>query len=299
MATISIVIATFHRPEALENTIRDLLSQTVLPKQIVVVDNSAREARRPPAAFLNVTGIECKYIESSKTGYVNVARNEGLKEVTADYALLLDDDMKLPRELLASFLELHAEGWDTVAGMVREDGNPISGRPGTGAPFWCLVRHRHGLSRGHTIAVPSCLVSLRRTMLAQIGFLDEAFIYNYDDYDLGLRIWLNGFTLIQDPKATAHHLKLPHGGSRKDLLGDKRTINKLTAKYYFIHKHFGRRAATIDFVSDVLWSATNHRWRLDNILRDFWSCSKAFRRHAQYGRLPGLAPHNSAFRSGK
>ncbi len=289
MPTISVVIATFHRPDALNNTIRDLLAQTILPLQIIVVDNSAAGSRYAPTAFSDGKGVECRYIEAAREGFVNAARNAGLKQVTADLAVMLDDDMKLPADLLANFLRIHDEGWDAVAGMVYEDGQPLSGRPQIGIPLWTLARHRHGTLRGHTIAVPSCLVSMRRTMLEQIDFLDEAFIYNYDDYDLGLRIWLNGFTLIQDPRAAAYHLKLPHGGSRQQLLGNKRTLNKFTAKYYFVRKHFGRQATAVEFLNDILRSAINNRWRLDRVGRNAWNYWKAFRLHTRYGQS-GITP---------
>ena len=285
MATISVVIATFHRPEALEKTIRDLLLQTVLPKQIIVVDNSTTDERRKPKSF-SVTGlVECIYLEATKEGFVNAARNEGLRRVTADYAVLMDDDMSLPRDLLENFLAIHEEGWDAVAGMVSERGVPVPSRPTTGLPFWNLVRHRHGTSRGHTIAVPSCLVSLRQKMLEEIGFLDEAFVYNYDDYDLGLRIWLGGFTLIQDPRANASHLKAPLGGSRKNLLGDERILNKYTAKYYFIHKHFGRRATRMEFAADLISSFANCRQKHFRVVRDLVIYFKAFRKYRAYGCL--------------
>src|SRR6202011_5901127 len=95
--------------------------------------------------------------------------------------------------------------------------------------------------------------------IERLDYLDESFIYNYDDYDLGYRIWRGGYTLIHDPRVIAHHLKLPTGGSRRDLVGNKRRLNKYTAKYYFLLKHFGVPAVRIEFISDVLLTIWDNR----------------------------------------
>src|ERR1044072_7364265 len=122
MQTISVVIPTFHRYEPLENTVRDLLCQTVPPKQIIIVDNTTLLDRKEPDYLVSSALTECVYISSAHEAKVNCARNEGLKAVTADFVVLLDDDMELSKDFLANFLSVHAEGWDAVTGTIIEAG---------------------------------------------------------------------------------------------------------------------------------------------------------------------------------
>jgi GT2 family glycosyltransferase len=260
-STISVVIPTFHRYDALGDTVHDLMRQTVPPKEIIVVDNTTLAERRKPDYLVSTPFTQCMYVSSRCEGRVNVARNEGLVRATSDYVVLFDDDMQLAEDLMEKFLTVHSEGWDAVTGVIIEGGRILDTPEMGGRPLWSVLRHRHGFSRGHTIAVPSCFVSMRTEMVRNIGPLDEAFIYNYDDYDLGFRIWKSGHTLVHDPRVSAHHLKLAQGGSRKNLVGHKRRLNKYTAKYYFLSKHFNKRAARAEFLTDlvlVLWDGRVH-----------------------------------------
>lgn len=283
--TVSIVIPTFYRYEALENTVADLLRQTVPPKQIVVVDNTRRANRRQPSNFLSTAETECVYISSAYEGRVNAARNEGLRRITTDYVILFDDDMEINKDCIEKFLEVHDEGWDAVTGTIIEDGVLLEQQREANRPLWSVLRHWHGDTRGHTIALPSGFVSLRMDVIRKLGFLDEAFIYNYDDYDLGYRIWQAGCMVIHDPRVTCHHLKLQSGGSRKELTGVRRHLNKYTAKYYFLAKHFSRRAVLVEFLSDVLLAAWEFKWNLPKALRELVLATKGFRGHASYARL--------------
>ena len=123
-------------------------------------------------------------------------------------------------------------------------------------------------------------------MLRQLDYLDEAFIYNYDDYDLGYRIWRGGYTLIHDKRVTAHHLKLPQGGSRRDLVGTKRRLNKYTAKYYFLAKHFGSHAMKVEFINDMVLAVWDNRLRLDRTLTELYMQIKSLRDYRKYGVQP-------------
>jgi GT2 family glycosyltransferase len=282
LVTISVVIPTFHRYEPLRNTVLDLMRQTVPPREIIIVDNTDLADRKEPDYLKSSGSTECVYISSRCTGRVNVARNEGLRRATADYVVLLDDDMELPADFLENFLTVHAEGWDAVTGMVHEDGQLLESPKPSRSPLWYVLRHRHGASRGHTIAVPSCFISMRNRMIQELGYLDEAYIYNYDDYDLGFRIWNQGYTLIHDPRVTGHHLKLPHGGSRKDLTGRLRKLNKYTAKYYFLAKHFTTQAAKTEFVNDLMFILWNERRRPMRCIKSLKLVFEAFRSYPAY-----------------
>jgi GT2 family glycosyltransferase len=196
--------------------------------------------------------------------------------------VIFDDDLELPTNCLESFLRIHSEGWDVVTGTVCEEGAPlVSDRKGT-RPFWNLLQHRHGESRGHTIAVSSGFVSIRTSVIRELGYLDEAFIYNYDDYDLGFRLWKAGATIIHDPRVCATHLKSITGGSREDLTGRKRVLNKYTAKYYFLSKHFLRRAVVIEYLTDILTTITDYGIRVGKVASKVLILTLAFRAARSY-----------------
>jgi glycosyltransferase involved in cell wall biosynthesis len=284
MMTISVVIPTFHRYDPLKDTVNDLLRQSVAPQQIIVVDNTTYSERSRPECLDSSGETECLYISSRCEGKVNVARNEGLRAVTSDYVLLLDDDMSLPPDCLEGFLRAHEEGWDAVTGVMFEQSVLLESTVGnTRRPLWEVLRAKHGPTRGNTIAVPEGFVSLRLSMLKELNYLDETYIYNYDDYDLGYRMWRGGFAVIHDDRITAHHLKLPIGGSRQDLVGRKRSLNKYTAKYYFLSKHFGESAVKVELVTDIIFAVADGKLRIHRAASELLILLKAWKGHVRHG----------------
>ena len=150
---ISVVIPTCSRYDALENTVRDLLRQTVPPSQIVVVDTTPEPERQTPA-IVSVPQTKIVYIASTAFGKVNRARNEGLREVTSEYVLLLDDDMELPADCLAKFLLAHAGGAEVVHGSLIESGSELESSHGGDRPLWNVLRHRHAAAGIADTAIP-------------------------------------------------------------------------------------------------------------------------------------------------
>jgi GT2 family glycosyltransferase len=53
----------------------------------------------------------------------------------------------------------------------------------------------------------------RRTMLEEIGFLDEDFFFSCEDVDLAWRINLAGYKVLYNPKAVVYHKLKASGGS--------------------------------------------------------------------------------------
>ena len=280
---MSVVIPTCSRYDALKNTVGDLLRQTEPPSQIIIVDTTAESDRRVPAGIVSSPRTEIVFIPSLAFGKVNRARNEGLQKVTSEYVLLLDDDMEIPADCLANFLRAHDEGAEVVHGTLIEAGTELESSHGGDRPLWNVLRHRHAAIRCHTIAVSSGFVSIRTDALRSIGYLDEAFLYSYDDWDLGYRLWTAGYITIHEPKVFATHLKVSEGGTRALVSGKQGQLNKFTAKYYFLAKHFSGRAVRIEFLTDLLLAFAERKRQPWTLLSEWGLRWDAYRRFPTYG----------------
>ena len=108
---ISVVIATYNRPHDLEMCLDSVLAQTVLPLEILIVDNDlgnpvdglVRE-RRPDFAD---RGAVLRYLPSSKNS-LTAARNLGGKQTSGDIVLFLDDDVVLDKDYIHEILGVYA-----------------------------------------------------------------------------------------------------------------------------------------------------------------------------------------------
>jgi len=289
-----VVIPTYHRYEPLEQTVKDLLNQTVPPKQIIVVDNTALDERSEPEYFRSTPVTECLYVSSAREGRVNVARNEGLAEVTSTFVLYFDDDMSIESDCIERILTAHGEGWDGVTGTIFEHGRTLDASEiSPNRALWSILRTQHGANRGTTIGVPSCLISVRTAILRMIGGFDDAYIYNYDDYDLGIRLWKAGCIVLRDSRVSVNHLKVPTGGGRVNSAAERR-LNSITAKYYFLHKHFNKRATRLELVADFLCLIADMRKTPIKLVREISMLRKGYSRYPAYGRSKGITktePH--------
>lgn len=283
--TISVVIPTCSRYDLLANTLDDLLRQTHPPAEIIVVDTTADTDRKQLADSCSESGTKITYVRSTSFGRVNRARNEGLKRVGSEYVLLLDDDMELPPDCLARFLLAHASGADAVHGSLREKGVELTYVHRQDRPFWTVLRHRHDAKRCHTIAVSSGFVSIRMDAVRAIDYLDEAFIYSYDDWDLGYRLWAAGYITIHDPTVQGIHLRAGYGGARQVVEGQQSYLNKLTAKYYFLSKHFSVRATRVEFLTDLFFGLADQNWNLFSALGHWRTSARAYRAASTYDTI--------------
>ena len=279
---ISVVIPTCSRYDLLANTLDDLLTQTHAPAEIIVVDTTTDTDRKQLTDSRSESGTKITYVRSTSFGRVNAARNEGLKRVGSDYVLLLDDDMRLPPDCLAKFLRAHASGADAVHGALQEKGIELTSVQRLDRPFWTVLRHRHDSRRCHTIAVSSGFVSIRMDALRAIDYLDEAFIYSYDDWDLGYRLWAAGYITIHDPDVQGTHLRAGYGGARQLVSGQAGHLNKLSAKYYFLSKHFSVRAMRVELLTDLVFALADKNWNPFSGLSDWRTSTRAYRAASTY-----------------
>jgi glycosyltransferase involved in cell wall biosynthesis len=106
----SAVIPTKDRPQAADQAVDVLLSQTRLPERIVVVDASRpayapSEATRARAAS---AGVELLVIASRPS--TSAQRNVGTRSVATPVVLFLDDDVRLPPD----YAEVLLSRWDAA-----------------------------------------------------------------------------------------------------------------------------------------------------------------------------------------
>lgn len=85
--TVSVVIPTYNRKELLLSAVESVLKQTVLPDEIIIVDNG--ETR---CGDINSSDCKVLVIEAPVAAGVSQARNIGLSMSQSDYVAFLDDD---------------------------------------------------------------------------------------------------------------------------------------------------------------------------------------------------------------
>lgn len=105
---IAIVIPVYNREKLVLRCLDSLASQTLLPAQLIIVDNnSTDQTRQNISEWIEANplkGVDITFITEIKPGAAS-ARSRGLEEVTADYVYFLDSDDCAKPELVEEIVK--------------------------------------------------------------------------------------------------------------------------------------------------------------------------------------------------
>lgn len=216
------LIPTLGREQELLDTIQDLLKQTRVPDEIVVIDQNQPRIPSVDQALAKIPFA--RHVRSARTGY-SWNLNVGLKAVTGEVVLFLDDDVKLDSRLVENHLK-HYEGILAssvvgVAGRVLQptgDSVPEKVREVGRYRRWSgtVIADFNGLRSMEVDVAPGGNMSLLRSVLLEAGGFDTEFDgtgYRCET-DLCLRVTRFGKRMIFEPAAELVHLMAPRGGCR-------------------------------------------------------------------------------------
>lgn len=106
---VSVIIPYYNRELYIDEAVQSVLSQTLKPLEIIIVNDCSRESSR---RFLDRYASICTIVDLPVNVGLAASRNAGISIARGRFiALLDDDDIWLPRklELQRKFLEEHAE----------------------------------------------------------------------------------------------------------------------------------------------------------------------------------------------
>lgn len=104
----SIVIPTYNRVKDVDECMESIVTQTVLPKEVIIVDDSDNTKIKDLTKHKNdrfyEANIALRYIKNKKEKSLTIARNVGIENSTGDIILFLDDDVILDEKYLEEIL---------------------------------------------------------------------------------------------------------------------------------------------------------------------------------------------------
>jgi GT2 family glycosyltransferase len=224
------VIATRRRHDYLLGTVQSLVQQTVLPKELCIVDSGEEAPSRARIEQLCAeVGVELDYVHPAPRG-LPVQRNLGIDRTSGDPVFLVDDDVWMAPDAHEEVLREY-ERWGPELGGVR--GVPLRPSPPNrlailwrkffGISAWrseASGRIRSGFFAEETAARSAgvrtvqffngLLMSYRREVFDHERFDESLSGYaSKEDIDFSYRLAKRGYVLVQTPTARIHHFKSP------------------------------------------------------------------------------------------
>jgi O-antigen biosynthesis protein len=260
---LSVIIVNYNVEHFLEQCIQSVVNASrTIATEIIVVDNSSVDGS---VAMLKNKFPQVKLIANHQNKGFSSANNQGIKVATGSYLLLLNPDTVVQEDTFLTTLQFMDDHNDAGAlGVMMVDGKgnflPESKR---GLPTPAVAFYKvFGLSKLfptsktfgqyhvgyldknkiHEVDILSgAFMLLRKTVLTQIGLLDETFFMYGEDIDLSYRVQLAGYRNYYFPETRIIHYK---GESTK-----KSSINYVVVFYsamqIFAKKHFAKERATL------------------------------------------------------
>ncbi len=203
--TVSVVIATFNRPDGLSGVLRDLTRQTITaPFEVLVVDDGGDV---PVADALDESYPFALLCIRRKNGGPGQARHSGIQHAVGEIVVIVDDDMHLPSEFLDAHLACYEQGADVVLGHIKSPADPtlpLFERFHTQALERFVEEYERGESKPEGIRLCTGNVSFRKSAYDAVGGFDLS-LNRCEDRDLGLRFEVKGYTFAFAPEAWSQH----------------------------------------------------------------------------------------------
>lgn len=232
LSSTSIIIPTKDRPQDLERTILTVLAQTLLPGEIIIVDQSAdhesrcrveQQLRQAPDRIREA--VRLRYIQDSSITGLAAARNRAMGIASGDVWVFLDDDVVLEPDFLKELLKPYSEipGLTGASGIITNYPlPPLWFRAWTAlfrrGPFhddrqsvyWRADRLR-GAPPIPVTRFTGALMSFRASAVRDLRF-DEHLsgVSEGEDVDFCCRMPV-GSSLVISPRARLAHMKSPQG----------------------------------------------------------------------------------------
>ena len=212
---VTVVIVNWNGERFLNRCLSALLAQTVIPSEIMLVDNASSDASiEIVCRFLSVRVL----MQNENLGFArgnNVAIEASDKE--SEWIAMLNPDAFPEPHWLEALLSAARENseFDVFGSKLVKAADPsvldgagdayhISGlvwRMGHGVPSASLS------AQASEVFSPCAAAALyRRSALVEVGGFDEDFFCYVEDVDLGFRLRLAGHRCLSVPEAVVHHV---------------------------------------------------------------------------------------------
>jgi GT2 family glycosyltransferase len=254
--TLSIIIVNYNAGHYLEKCLKSVYAETKqIPFDIWVVDNNSKDES---VSMVRRYFPPVKLIENKENPGFARANNQAITKSVGDYILLLNPDTLIQKnaiEKTVKFMDEHPQTGIAGCKVLNEDGTlQLACRrsiPTPGVAFFRLTGlsklfpNSKGMAKynltylnpdqaNEVDAVSGAFLMIRRTVVDNIGTLDEQFFMYGEELDWCLRTKKAGWNVMYYPDAKIIHYK----GECSKTNRRKAAFEFYRSMYLFHKKHF-------------------------------------------------------------
>jgi len=276
---LTVIVPNWNGSKFLPTCLDALARQTYPAVEIIVADNASEDGSQE---LIRTQYQQVKLIELPENRGFTGACNAGIQTAMGEFIALLNNDTEVDVNWAAAVMDAfarHPEVGIVASKMLLFDQRDhihtagdfftLDGRAGNRG-VW---QRDEGQFDYEEYVFSACGGSspYRKTMLDQIGSLDDDFFFSLEDIDLAWRAQLSGWRCLYTPQAIVyHHLSATGGGVTASYYDGRNLIFTLVKNYPAeLWRKYG-------------WSVLRAQLRLA------WEAIKAWRGAASRARLRGM-----------
>jgi len=205
--TVTLAIPCFNAESFILSALESVKSQSVTPRQILIIDDGSRDNTRKIVAELP----DIELIVHKENRGIGASRNSSWQAATGDIIVFMDADCIADPQFIEKLLSLYTD--DSIAGV---GGRGIESIQENFFDRWrkeILFQHWGDSYRQDVHFLFGLCSSYRRKVLKEINGFDPLFQVSGEDMDIGFRIHKAGYKLAYTPGAIVHHQRRDHATS--------------------------------------------------------------------------------------
>ena len=223
-ATISVIIPTYNRAHVLDRAIRSVLSQTLPPHEVIVVDDGSTDGTEEVVAMLDRELGGLVYVKQENRG-APAARNAGIDRAVGDLIAFQDSDD-----------EWHPEFLSRLAAEVRPRTVVFSSQRTTRTDGSIIIVPERRVDRPE-VDLPRGNVASTQTVLVDRAVFDAGFRFDeglrrFQDWDLWLSmLQTGGVSFVHVPEVLVEVRRLPDSISEGDRRIRDASLRRILVKH--------------------------------------------------------------------
>ena len=186
---LSVVIPCFNCAATVKRSVDSILSQTISPLEIILVDDGSNDGVTPKI-LTSLADERLRIVTHEKNRGLPAARNTGFDFAMGDFVMFLDADDWYTRDAIqriAEYIPIHESKYFTYTDVTYL-GNRVGDAELVFRPFSQLIMNK----------IPYSIL-LRKDLITWRPVYDESFRTGLEDWDLNLKLLEEGFTPIRVP----------------------------------------------------------------------------------------------------